>query len=115
MTRRALLLVHTNVASAEQEQEFNDWYDKVHIPQLLERIPGLVTARRYAASTDLPPLPERYLAVYEIEADDPAAVVKAINDAVVTGKVDFTPTMDMSRPPVVALYEPIGEPSGQGH
>ena len=44
MTRKALLLVHTNVASAEQEQEFNDWYDKVHIPQLLERIPGLVTA-----------------------------------------------------------------------
>ena len=42
-------------------------------------------------------------------------MVKAINDAVVTGKVDFTPTMDMSRPPVVALYEPIGEPSGQGH
>ena len=39
MTRKALLLVHTNVASAEQEQEFNDWYDKVHIPQLLERIP----------------------------------------------------------------------------
>jgi hypothetical protein len=114
MSRRALLLIHTNASSPEQEEEFNTWYEKVHIPQLLERIPGLVGATRYAASPDGPPLAERYLAVYEIEADDPAAVVEAINKAAASGRLDFTPAMDTSRPPVIALYEPIGESAGQG-
>ncbi|MEO3855866.1 hypothetical protein [Acrocarpospora sp. B8E8] len=107
MSRKALLLVHTNAASPEQEAEFNTWYERVHIPQLLERIPGIVRATRYVASPDRPPLPERYLALYEIEADDPAGVVKAINTAAAAGGIDFTPALDTSSPPVMALYEAL--------
>lgn len=108
MSRKALLLVHTNAVSPEREAEFNAWYDEVHVPQLLERIPGIVRATRYMASADRPPLAERYLAIYEIEADDPAAVVKAVNKAAATGRLDMSSDMDLSRPPVMALYEPLG-------
>jgi len=107
MSRKALMLVHTNPASAEQEAEFNAWYDQVHIPQLLERVPGIVRATRYVASAEMPPPAERYLAIYEIEADDPAAVVKAINQAAARGDLDFSPALDTSRPPVMGLYEPV--------
>jgi hypothetical protein len=105
LTRRALLLVHTNAASPEQETEFNSWYDQVHVPQLLERIPGIVRATRFVASPEGPPTAERYLAIYEIEADDPSAVLRAIGEAAAGGRLDFTPAMDTGKPPVMALYE----------
>lgn len=107
MTRKALLLVHSNAVEG-QTDDFNTWYDQVHIPQMLERVPGVVRASRYEASPDRRPLPERYLAIYEIEADDPAAVVKAINKAAAGGELDMSPAMDVSKPPVMALYEPLG-------
>jgi hypothetical protein len=42
-----LLVVWTDIA-AEYEVEFNEWYDKEHIPQLLG-VPGFETGRRYQA------------------------------------------------------------------
>lgn len=106
MSRKALLLVHTNAAGPDREDEYRRWYDEVHIPQLLERIPGIVSAARYLAAPDGPPVSARHLVIYEIEADDPAAVLKEINKAAATGRLDLTPAMDTSRPPVMALYEP---------
>jgi len=106
MSRKALLLVHTNAAGPDKEDEYRKWYDEVHIPQLLERIPGIVRATRYLASPDGPPVDERHLVIYEIEADDPAAVLKEINNAAAAGRLDFTSAMDASKPPVMALYEP---------
>ncbi|MGW0590590.1 hypothetical protein [Streptosporangium sp. NPDC002607] len=105
MTRRALLLVHTNAASPDQEADFNTWYDQVHVPQLLERVPGIVRATRFVASPEGPPTAEHHLAIYEIEADDPSAVLRAIDRAAAEGRLDFTPAMDTTRPPVMALYE----------
>jgi len=106
MSRRALLLVHTNAAGPDKEDEYHRWYDEVHIPQLLERVPGIVRAARYLASPEGPPVSERNLAIYEIEADDPAAVLREINKAAASGRLDFTSAMDASTPPVMALYEP---------
>jgi hypothetical protein len=105
MTRKALLLVHTNAAGPEREAEFNTWYEQVHIPQLLERVPGIVRATRFAASPSGPPTEHRYLALYEIEAEDPASVLGAIGEAAAAGKLDMSSAMD-GRPPVMALYEP---------
>ena len=63
-----------------REAEFNDWYDNVHLGELLD-IPGIVGATRYKSSTsgtdepDQPPHP--YLAIYEVEGDL-APVIKEI-------------------------------------
>ncbi|HTT75501.1 MAG TPA: DUF4286 family protein [Candidatus Binataceae bacterium] len=55
-----LLVVWTDIAP-EYEAEFNDWYNKEHIPQLLS-VPGFQTARRYQAVEGKP----NYLAVYQL-------------------------------------------------
>lgn len=107
MSRKAVLLVSTNPPSPEQEEEYNNWYDDVHVPQLLERIPGVVGATRYAATPYGPPITERYLTVFDIEADDPAAVVQAIFKGAGDGLLDFPRMLDTSPPPAMVLYEPM--------
>ncbi|MFC2039074.1 DUF4286 family protein, partial [Chloroflexota bacterium] len=69
-----LLLVGTNSSDPEKEKEFNDWYDKIHIPDVLET-PGFIGATRWEN-----PSPQegeaKFLAFYEIETDDIDAFMK---------------------------------------
>jgi hypothetical protein len=46
----------------EKEQEFNEWYTRVHMPQILA-CPGFVSARRYRAIEGS----QRYFTIYEIK------------------------------------------------
>jgi hypothetical protein len=48
-----------------QEEEFNDWYDLEHIPQM-STIPGILTATRWICVEGWP----RYLAMYDLEHID---------------------------------------------
>jgi len=64
---KAILAVFSNPTSAEQEDEYNSWYDDVHIKELLE-IPGIVSAKRYKLAGPVP-ADHRYLAIYEVEGD----------------------------------------------
>jgi hypothetical protein len=57
----ALLVVSTDVAP-EDEADFNDWYNREHIDDLL-RLPGFRRARRYGSAG----APPRFLAIYEVE------------------------------------------------
>lgn len=65
-----LLLTMTETPPA-LEAEFNDWYDREHLPERLA-IPGFLSARRWVA--DLPPGEGKYLATYELES---AAVLES--------------------------------------
>ena len=55
-----LLVVWTDI-EAEHETDFNEWYDKEHIPQLLS-IPGFHSGQRYQAAEGKP----KYLAIYRL-------------------------------------------------
>lgn len=57
---------------AEREIEYNRWYEQQHLPDVL-RVPGIVAARRMRATAE--GAKWRYLAMYEIEADDVNAVL----------------------------------------
>ena len=61
-------IVETNCADALREEEFNNWYDNIHIPDILET-PGFLSATRYVINE-----PQegrgKYLTVYEIETED---------------------------------------------
>lgn len=108
MPNRAILLVNTNPAAEDRTDDYNHWYSNVHIPQILERVPGVVAARRYLVHEGSPVQPgHRYLAVYEIEADEPAAVVASLGEAVVTGKLDSSDALETSVPPGMVLYREI--------
>lgn len=68
-----LMMAFTNPV-AGKDAEFNAWYDKHHLPEVLQ-VPGVKSGRRYnLADTQVPggakPLPGQYLAIYEIETDD---------------------------------------------
>ena len=56
-----ILIVATGVQS-EMEMEFNEWYNKEHIPGLL-KVPGVLRAGRYVSINGSP----KYFAIYEHE------------------------------------------------
>ncbi|CAM3092087.1 hypothetical protein [Tsukamurella hominis] len=103
-----LLLVRSAAASPEVEDEYNAWYDQVHVPQILERVPGVLSARRYRlADAQLAPadkLPVAYLAEYRIETDDPAASAAALGAALTDGTLDMSRTI--ARPEIL-FYRPV--------
>jgi len=55
-----LYLVHTDIPDHIVD-EYNEWYDKEHLPRLVT-VPGVVRARRYTAVSGGP----RYLTAYEL-------------------------------------------------
>ena len=65
---RWINIVETNCTDGSREEEFNDCYDNIHLPDVLET-PDFVAATRYVIGE---PRDGRgkYVAVYEIETDD---------------------------------------------
>lgn len=59
-----LLMVYSDVP-AEQDDEFNRWYNEEHIPERLS-IPGVLNAARYVAVAGGP----KYLACYELASPE---------------------------------------------
>jgi hypothetical protein len=60
--------VYSICLEPSREKEFNEWYDKVHLPDILET-PGMTRATRYeirepAAGQG------KFLALYEVETED---------------------------------------------
>jgi hypothetical protein len=66
---RMKLLVFTNPKS-ERDDEYNEWYSKVHLKDLLD-IPGVVGAQRYRLRPMGGPSEPAYgyLAIYELQGD----------------------------------------------
>ncbi len=106
--RKFTWIVQTNAAPG-QEGEFNAWYDDVHLDDLL-RIPGVTAARRSQLCeavqmtadadgslrlTDAAEIaaPYKYLAIYELEADDPAALLQEIKSRSNTPEMVISPAM----------------------
>ena len=92
MSKRAVLVVETDPVEG-REAEWAAFYDNVHIPEILERVPGFHAATRFrrpdsgpGASTD-----HGYLTIYEIEADDPTAAFEALIAAVQGGRTTRSP------------------------
>jgi len=57
---KGLLLTMTAPAPRDEE-EFDRWYDKEHVP-LLARVPGVLCARRFRTRSGTP----RYVALYDL-------------------------------------------------
>ena len=73
-----LLVIETNCTDAARETEFNEWYDKTHLPDVLET-PGFIRATRYE-NTEPSEGEAKFLATYEIETDDIDGFIKAHTD-----------------------------------
>ena len=80
-----LLLIQSDCNDASREDEFNKWYNEVHVPDVLTNS-GFIRAVRYEQvfipgtvfEKDKPTaVNAKYLALYEIETDDIDKVMKA--------------------------------------
>lgn len=65
---RWLLAVLTDVVDPLRETEFNEWYNEIHLPDIMQ-MPGFIRATRYE-NTDPDVGPGKFLAAYEIESGD---------------------------------------------
>ena len=64
-----MLIVHSDCRDPAREDEFNAWYNDIHIPDML-KIPGMVQATRWENAYPPGNDRRRYIAVYEAETDD---------------------------------------------
>ncbi|HVX23177.1 MAG TPA: hypothetical protein VHB02_17685 [Acidimicrobiales bacterium] len=98
---RAVMLVFAHPAGPDAEDEFNEWYDEVHLKDLLA-VPGIVGATRYrlgdvqpgTASVTATTAP--YLAIYEIEAEDVQATFAEIGKRAGTDQMRLSDAMSRS-------------------
>ena len=82
-----MMIVFSNPVEGK-EDEYEDWYSNVHVSEIVEKVPGFVSAQRFAM------VPEhsnggrpdhRYLAVYDVETDDPEKTFAKLSEMVTAG------------------------------
>ncbi|HVV29380.1 MAG TPA: hypothetical protein VHC41_00725 [Mycobacteriales bacterium] len=98
----SLFFVFSNAVDGKDD-EFNDWYDGTHIPDVL-KVPGVSAAQRYSLSPiempesdegPVPPPAHRYLAVYTVDGE-PQAVMGDFLGRVGSGEMELSPTLDLT-------------------
>ena len=111
MSGPVIQLVFSNAIEGRQD-EFNDWYDNVHVPDLLA-IPGVLSAHRYelldTAINQNPAMPaptHRYLCIYEMEGDVDAIMAK-VQESVLSGGIVMTDAMDVMESRL-SFWSPLG-------
>jgi hypothetical protein len=97
------MLVYTDSISPERDAEFNAWYDSVHVPDVL-KIDGIIGCTRFkVADSPAADTPGKYLAIYDVDADD----FNDILDALVTAFTDGSlPTNDCLVPGPIIFLQP---------
>jgi hypothetical protein len=75
---KILFIVESNCADPAKEEAFNEWYNKTHLPDVLES-PEVLRAVRYQRM-DTSGGQAKYLALYEIETDDFPALMKSAEE-----------------------------------
>ena len=85
------ILVFTNPV-AGREDAYNEWYDGIHVAEVLE-VEGFVACQRFVANGAEGP-PAKYVAVYEVDAEDPVAAWKTLQRAV--PNMNMSDALDMS-------------------
>jgi len=87
-----------------QEDEYNRWYNEVHLADVL-RVPGFLAAQRFKLHTPMNgQFPHSYLSIYEIESENPQQVLAGLVEATEAGAMVISAALNVDSP-VVALFE----------
>jgi hypothetical protein len=106
------MLVFSNPV-AGQEQAYNDWYTGRHLADIVA-LPGFTAAQRLRIhSVPLGSCVDTYLAIYEMETDDPDGAVANMFSLRDTSAMPMSPAFDMESVSVV-VCEVLGTPVGAG-
>ncbi|HTY60925.1 MAG TPA: hypothetical protein VMG30_01585 [Acidobacteriota bacterium] len=107
---RYLLFAFSDCVDPSREEEFNRWYDTMHVPDMLET-PGMIRATRWVSADPQEGQRRKYLALYELETDDVRQFDKKVQEigmgTVVRGRFSDLPVFDP--PDVPRIYRQITE------
>jgi hypothetical protein len=101
---KGVLYVESYPTSPEQEAEYNDWYENVHVPETVA-CDGFLSGRRFPPAG--PGLP--YIAIYEMESDDLQKSVDGVWAAFESGQLTPSSAMQSDPPAVVRTLTCISE------
>jgi hypothetical protein len=105
---KAVLLVFSKPSSPEREDEYNKWYDEVHLGEVTA-IPGFTGAVRYKLSDQglFPNEPDafEYLAIYEMDSDDLNGTLQELTVRAGDGRMFMSDALSMDPMPAMQLYE----------
>ena len=74
---KIVFVVESNCADPAREDEFNEWYNNIHVPDVLE-MSGVLRGSRYVRMNPSEGQ-AKYLAIYEIETDDFQSIVSQLH------------------------------------
>lgn len=106
MARYLLLALNGPTDGEGDEERLNRWYEEVHLPAF-RKIAAIKSARRYKVLRGKVPGVELwpYVAAYEIETDDMAAVSAQMAKEL----QDFDPSLDRSRSANIMAIQIAGD------
>lgn len=76
-----------------REDEYNNWYSNEHVPDLM-KVNGIVSGERLVLKSGSEQW--RYLALYELDTEEPEAVVGEIMARVESGEFTHSDSMDIA-------------------
>ncbi|HEY3654725.1 MAG TPA: hypothetical protein VGL34_07025 [Steroidobacteraceae bacterium] len=78
-----------------QEDEYNRWYTDDHLKDVVA-VAGFASAERFKVVMEATDrlLPGKYVAIYEIDADDPKAAFAQLGKDSEAGKLPLSPAFD---------------------
>ena len=97
MTAAYTLIVYSTPAEG-REDEYNKWYDEVHLAEFTA-LPGVISGRRYQVAEGKP---GPYAAIYELSSP-PDEVMASMNAGIKAGTVHMSDAMDASASRIVTL------------
>jgi hypothetical protein len=91
MSHEYTLIVFTSPADG-REEEYNAWYDDIHLPEF-SALPGVISGRRFKVTSPATDGSPSYAAVYELSAS-PDEVFAAMNEGIKNGTVHMSDAID---------------------
>lgn len=102
---KGIILVESRPSSPDRDQEYNAWYDEVHLGELVA-LDGFVSARRLRPVDGDGP----YVALYEVEGDNLQAILD--NMVASAGRLHLSDALQLDPPPIMRLLEVTTEYGG---
>ncbi|MFT3968563.1 MAG: hypothetical protein QM690_22070 [Sphingobium sp.] len=91
-----------------REDDFNDWYQNVHLPEVLS-YKGMVSAQRYRVAVPLQaPVSYDYLCVYDIDTDDIGGILQRLGADSAAGRNTMSDAADTASAYTV-IFNEFGE------
>jgi len=114
------LMVVLSNALPGREDDYNDWYSRVHIHDTINKLDGFASGRRFqlADLADAPAMPYRYLAIYEVPEDKLDVAYQQFRwsrgqraEALAEGREPLVPVSDAIDLDhfLVGFYSPMGD------